>query len=353
MTFEVWIDGQPEPAFGDPSNGGSVSLPPGYEGAGYAGWYAGHLGPGGTMAYDHLFAGAPIPISAPSAPTNVTATPGNGSAAVSWSAPNSNGSDIQSYAVTAVDSTTPANGGQEATGTGSPLTVAGLTNGDQYAFTVTATNGVGTGPPSAASNPVVPESVPSAPSDVSATPGNGSAAVSWSAPNSNGSAIQSYTVTAVDSTTPGNGGQEATGVGSPVTVSGLTNGDGYTFTVTATNGVGTGPPSAASSPVVPASTPDSPVAVIAAPDGGDDPGILIVSFTPQGNEGSAIVGYEVTVTDESNPGDPSNGSVVDAADGPVDITGLTSGDTYSFTVVAVNGIGPSGPSGPSGGVVAP
>ena len=47
---------------------------------------------------------------------------------------------ITGYTVTATDSTTPANGGQTGTGTGSPISVTGLTNGDSYTFTVTATN---------------------------------------------------------------------------------------------------------------------------------------------------------------------------------------------------------------------
>ena len=86
---------------------------------------------------------------------------------------------------------------------------------------------------------------PGAPAGVSATPGNASASVSFTPPASNGgSTITGYTVTAKDNTTPANGGETGTGTTSPISVTGLTNGDSYTFTVTATNGVGTGPASA-------------------------------------------------------------------------------------------------------------
>src|SRR5262249_50969576 len=90
---------------------------------------------------------------------------------------------------------------------------------------------------------------------VSATAGSGSATVSWTAPSSGGSPITSYTVTPYIGTTP----QPPTTVsGSPpattTIVSGLTNGTAYTFTVTATNAIGTGPPSAASNVVTPSAT---------------------------------------------------------------------------------------------------
>ena len=198
-----------------------------------------------------------VPTTAPGAPSGVSAVGGDASAVVSFSPPaDDGGSPISSYTVTAVDSTSPGNGGQTASDTGSPITVSGLTNGDSYTFTVTATNGVGTGPSSSPSNSVTPVAAatkPGAPTGVSATAGDASARVSFSPPSSDGgSAISSYTVTAVDSTTPANGGQTASDTGSPITVSGLTNGDSYTFTVTATNGVGTGPSSSPSNSVVPA-----------------------------------------------------------------------------------------------------
>ena len=63
---------------------------------------------------------------------------------------------ITGYTVTATDVTTPANGGQTATGTTSPIVVSGLTNLDEYTFTVHATNAVGNSPESTPSAQVAP-----------------------------------------------------------------------------------------------------------------------------------------------------------------------------------------------------
>ena len=293
-----------------------------------------------------------VPATVPDAPVGASASGSDNSATVSWTPPADNGSGIWFYAVTAVDQTTPANGGQVAYGTSSPVTVDGLTNGDTYTFEVTATNIMGTGPVSV-TNPVVPSRVPDAPTGVSASPGDSSAIVTWTAPAANGSAISGYTVTAIDQTTPANGGQVVTGTSSPATVSGLTNGDTYTFEVSATNGVGTGPVSAPTSPVTPATVPNAPTGVAASPDQFSDPGTLVVSFTPGFDEGSDVTGYLVTVTDLSDPSDPSSGTVVVGSDSPIALDGLTSGDTYSFAVTAVNALGTGSPSAASTGTVSP
>ena len=198
----------------------------------------------------------PSQPTVPGAPTGVTATAGNGSATVSWTAPCSNGgSAITSYTVTPYIGSTAQT---PVTVTGSPpatsTTVTGLTNGTTYTFTVSATNANGTGPASSPSNAVTPRPTPpGAPTGVTATAGNGSATVSWTAPSNNGgSAITSYTVTPYIGSTAQT---PVTVTGSPpatsTTVTGLTNGTSYTFTVSATNANGTGPASTPSNAVTP------------------------------------------------------------------------------------------------------
>ena len=88
----------------------------------------------------------------PGAPTNVSATAGSGSATVSFTAPSFPGipATITGYRVTS------SPGGITATGSSSPITITGLTNGTAYTFTVAATNAIGYGPESSASNSVTP-----------------------------------------------------------------------------------------------------------------------------------------------------------------------------------------------------
>ena len=97
----------------------------------------------------------------------------------------------------------------------------------------------------------VAATVPGAPTGVTAVPGEGTASLTWAAPSSDGGqAITGYAVTPYIGATA-QPAQTFTSPATTQTVTGLGE-NTYTFRVAAVNSVGTGPQSAASSPVTPA-----------------------------------------------------------------------------------------------------
>ncbi|MES2787677.1 MAG: sialate O-acetylesterase, partial [Pseudomonadota bacterium] len=265
-------------------------------------------------------------LAAPGAPTIGTATAGNASASIAFSAPASNGgSAITGYTLTS------SPGGLTGTGASSPIVVAGLTNGTPYTFTATATNAIGTSAASAASNSVTPSvvlTVPGAPTIGTATGGNGQASVTFTAPASDGgAAITGYTLTSSP------GGFTGSGASSPVVVAGLANGTAYTFTATATNSVGTGAASGASNSVTPATVPGAPT--IGTATAGDT--TISIAFTAPGSTGgSAITGYIASAYKVSD------NTLITTASGsvsPISVTGLTNGVATYVKVAAINAVG--------------
>jgi uncharacterized repeat protein (TIGR02543 family) len=264
----------------------------------------------------------------PDVPVNVTAIAGNETATVTFSAPTNNGgSAITSYTVTA------SPGGETVTVTNSPATFTGLTIGQAYTFTVTATNAIGTSLSSTASLAVTPTAPPSAPLNVRATGAPGSATIAFDTPTSiGGTPITGYLI--IPSPTPVGGPSSFGASGSPLTITGLTNGTTYTFIVKAINAAGTSIASTTSLAVTPATIPDTPTSVVATPmDGGAS-----VVFTAPAANGSVITNYTVTA---------SNGATASGSSSPIKFTGLTNGTAYTFVVTAINGIGVSDTSLPS------
>ena len=132
---------------------------------------------------------------------------------------------------------------------GGNVLISGLSNSTSYTFKVVATNAIGDSIPSLASAAVSTSSPtkPNAPTiGVATVVDSRTASISFTAPADNGgSAITSYTVTSYPNRRSG------TGSSSPIQVTGLILNSPETFTVTATNIVGTSDSSTASNVVTP------------------------------------------------------------------------------------------------------
>jgi len=274
----------------------------------------------------------------PGAPTITSVTAGDHYVKVAFSRPASDGgAQIFNYKATCTSSDGGAT--RSASYFSSPLRVS-ATAGDTYTCTVMAKNSAGFGPPSAPSAPVVVLPVlPGAPTITSVTPEDHNVDVAFTKPTSDGgSQIFNYKATCTSS----NGGVTRSGsyFRSSVRVENLTGGDTYTCTVMAQNSAGFGPPSAPSAPVVVLPVlPGAPTITSAAPGDHD---VTIVFTGPTSNGGSSIVSFEATCT-SSDGGATRSASYFRS---PIRV-GLTSGHTYTCTVMAENGAGFGPPSAPS------
>ncbi len=139
------------------------------------------------------------PLARPAAPTLNSLTAGNALLSLAFTAGSAGDKPITGYQYQ-------LNGGawQNAGSTSSPLTISGLTNGTAYAVALRAVSAAGVG---AASTTLTktPYTYPDAPAPATVTANgtNGSAVITWAAPNDNGSPITSYTATAFTAASAG------------------------------------------------------------------------------------------------------------------------------------------------------
>ncbi len=179
------------------------------------------------------------------------------------------------------------------------------------------------------------QTVPEAPTNATATPGDARATVSWAPPASDGgSPVTGYVVTPFIGTAP----QTPTQVGNTAEtlISNLVSGTEYTFTVRARNALGDGPASAPSSAVTPRGLPASPMDIRATAGNGR---ATIVWSAPTLDGGSPVTGYVLTPRGPTTWPEIQLGNVTRAV-----VTGLANGKRYVFGVAARNAIGVSGAS---------
>jgi len=170
---------------------------------------------------------------------------------------------------------------------------------------------------------------PDAPTSITATSSNTQVGLTWGIPSNGGSAITQYNIyNSTDNTLL------STTTDTTKIFTGLTNGTSYSYYLTAKNVAG----ESASSTIVsatPATVPDAPtinsvtVTVRKA----------AIDFTIPNSNGSNITSYVAI----SNP----EAITVIGTSSPIEVSNLTSGTPYTFTVSAINSVGTSTPSASS------
>jgi len=252
----------------------------------------------------------------PDPPASVTAEARpDGTVRVSWPAANGQGYKITKYAVTAISAGANAPVG-EATGTELIIPAGELTYGNQYAFSVVSINEKGAGSAaSPVSGTVVPYTAPAAPVGLKATTvgdTKGAIRVTWAAPAENGRPITKYLVDA------GGKKSEVPATQTQVTVSGFGDGQNVPVRVQAVNEAGPGAVATATARTVAAPT----VTITGVTTSYSS---AKVTFTVDAGGGSATC----SVTPSGRPKVTGNCS-------SINVTGLTPGTSYQFTVAATN-----------------
>jgi hypothetical protein len=270
--------------------------------------------------------GITITASAPGAPTSLTATPGSGSASISFIAGATNGGAISNYEYSLDGVTYTALSPADAT---SPITIPGLTGGTAYTVYLKARNSAGLSSASAAVS-VTPLAAAPTLSSVSTTSGTSAGGTSITITGSNflagatvtvgGAACTSVTVvsaTSITCTTPaGTAGAQDVVVTNTDTQS-ATLSSGFTY-------------------IQAPATPATPVVDTASDSGSSNSDNITSDNTPTISVGSATNGNTVTVTATKAGSANVTCTFTATAQTSCDLGTLADG-TWSITSVQTNG----------------
>jgi titin len=273
---------------------------------------------------------AATPVTVPSAPVRLIATPGDTQVSITFAQESTGGSAITNYQYSTDNGATfitfiP-------TVTASPVVITGLTNGTTYQIQLKALNVMGTSAASATVS-ATPATVPSTPDITSASNGNARATINFTQGSDGGSSILNYYYSTDDGATFSECSPTVTAT--PVIITGLTNGTTYQIRLKAINIIGLSDVSNNIS-VTPFGPPDAPTDLVATP--GDTQ--VSIAFTQGSDGGSPITNYYYSTDNGASFYTLSPPSTVS----PVVITGLTNGTTYDIKLQAVNLAGASAAS---------
>ena len=284
-------------------------------------------------------------ISAPGAPTNVSASGGDRRFAVNWGVPGNTGT----YPVTRYDMryrvgnsgswTTQTNIGNASARS---YTKTSLAQGTTYQIQVRAVSSgggntyIGTWSASVSATTDSAIGAPSTPAAPTVSVSDNDLTITWTAPANNGAAITSYDIRYAPS---GSGWTVLADIWSSgalsYTILNLTRGVEYSVQVRAENSVGTSGWSASGTGTPAVVAPTAPQSVTLTPS---DDAIQVSWSAPSDNGGAAITAHDVRY----RAGESGDWTVIDTATTTArkyTVTGLSNGTSYQVQVRAVNSAG--------------
>ena len=277
-------------------------------------------------------------FTVPGSPENFDVAASDQTVALTWTPAPDNGSPITEYHYQILEGDTQASKTWTTVADGAETTTAtifDLTNGTRYRFRVRARNGAGNGVPSPWVE-VTPAPPPSAPGNLTASPGDGWIRLEWTPAVSDYVPVLKHQFQQksdppefgdwIDIPASGSEAENSTSF----TVASLNNGTEYTHRVRAVNGSGAG--TASDSTTATAGAPAQPSGLGWAPGDGQ------ITLTWDNPVDDSITGYQY----QQDGGAWTDIPASDAGTTDHTVASLTDGTVYAFNIKAVNthGAGP-------------
>ena len=241
-------------------------------------------------------------VDRPQAPKMLAGSPraGDGTVSLAWLPGSANGSPIDEYRVSYRSST---GSGQQSCSQATTCTISGLSNGQDYSFTVQAHNEVGWSPassPLAARPDVIPGGVRNLSMDGNTKE---TLTVRWDQPENRGSAIDRYLIQTTGSGCGSMRGRSPTSTSAVFSVDHQDAGQACSITVTPSNLAGAGEARSVSGSTW--SHPDPPAfGKIEQPDPTNNPGLIDLALIPGADHGRPCGDILVTI-EGADPSDDS------------------------------------------------